>query len=138
MSQDPDKCMNAFQHQKASLNMLLTRVVQADALLNISRWFSVKGIPTTPKEEEKPQRDYYKKLQASGEMPEFGGTCAHTHASVSLTSVLLSGHPQTSGYIHVGGFSRRRHLMERSSAESDYRILCCRAGQSYVRENLTN
>jgi len=89
MSQDPDKCMN---DQKASLNMLLIRVVQADAL-NISRWFSVKGIPTAPKEEEKPQRNYYKKLQASGEMPEFGGTCAHTHARGSLHLLLSCPYP---------------------------------------------
>jgi len=93
MSQDPDKCMNAFQHQKASPNMLLIRDVQADALLNISRWFSVKGIPTALQEEEKPQRNYYKKLQASGEMPEFGGTCAHTHASGSLHLRLSCPYP---------------------------------------------
>lgn len=87
------KCMNAFQHQKASLNMLLTRVVQADVLLNIARCFSAKGFPTAPKEEEKPQKNYYKKLQASGETPEFGGTCAHTHVSGSLHLLLSCPYP---------------------------------------------
>jgi len=70
--------------------MLLTRAVQANTLFNISRCFSVKGFLTAPKGEEKSHYQIYKKLQASGETPEFGGTCEHACQQFSPSASFVS------------------------------------------------